>query len=74
MTDNEIEDLRRATTLTGHDVYWMPDEVTARKVSRVGEPPKEEVPEPTDVAYLDNNLFVSLDSSELNDFALVTRL
>lgn len=51
---------------------WMDPDGKTKIVTSVGEPPKEEVPEPSLVAYLDGGGFVALWNADFGDFYFIT--
>lgn len=51
---------------------WEGPDGRMRIVVSIGEPPKEEVPEPSLVAYLEGGGFVALWNADFKDFYFIT--
>lgn len=61
---NQLESL----LAQGHKLFWSPDNSTAREVVSIGDPPQEEVPEPSRCGYFENGQFVALWNCEIEHF------
>ncbi len=71
MSDDQIELLKR--TLRWETVYWIPDSVTAYRVTCI----KPHDGEPSEVAYIDDSYkgdYVALYNAKLADFKVVSSI